>query len=85
MDETNFVGYLVMGLTTLGGFVAIIIKFIQPINDLRVVIQKLNDNIDMLKLHNDAQNKKIEKHDMDIDRLSDRVGKLETKVDLFHK
>lgn len=85
MDETNFVGYLVMGLTTLGGFVAIIIKFIQPINDLRVVIQKLNDNIDMLKLHNDVQNKKIEKHDMDIDRLSDRVGKLETKVDLFHK
>lgn len=85
MDELQFVGYLVSAIITLGGFVAIIMKFIQPINDLRVVIQKLNDNIDALKNDNTQQNKRIEKHGEQIDGLEHRVDKLETKVELYHK
>ena len=85
MDELQFIGYLVSAIITLGGFVAVIMKFIQPINDLRVVIQKLNDNIDALKNDNTQQNKRIEKHGEQIDNLGHRVDKLETKVELYHK
>ena len=85
MTEAEFLGYLVLAIITLGGFIAVIIKFVQPINDLRVVIQKLNDTIDTLKSDNARQNSKIDKHDDQIDKLDHRVGKLETKVELYHK
>ena len=62
MNETEFVGYLVLAVITLGGFIAVIMKFVQPINDLRIVIQKLNDTIDILKTDNVTQNRRIEKH-----------------------
>lgn len=85
MNELQFLGYLVSAIITLGGFIAVIMKFIQPINDLRVVIQKLNDNIDALKNDNTQQNKRIEKHGEKIDSLGHRVDRLETKVELYHK
>ena len=85
MDETQFLGYLVMAVITLGGFVAIIMKFVQPINDLRVVIQKLNDSIDAITKNNERQTKRIDKHDEQIDKLDHRVGTIETKIDLYHK
>lgn len=85
MEETQFLGYLVMAVITLGGFVAIIMKFIQPINDLRVVIQKLNDSIDAITKNNERQTKRIDKHDEQIDKLDHRVGTIETKIDLYHK
>lgn len=85
MTEIQFLGYLVPALVTLAGLIAVIVKFTQPINDLRVVIQKLNDNIDALKTDNTRQSKKIEKHDEQIDKLGNRVEKLETRVDMYHK
>lgn len=85
MNETQFLGYLVSAIITLGGFVAVIMKFVQPINDLRVVIQKLNDTIDALKTDNATQSKQIEKHGDQIDKLDHRVGKLETKVSMYHR
>lgn len=85
MDETQFLGYLVMAIITLGGFVAVIMKFVQPINDLRVVIQKLNDSIDSITKNSERQTKRIDKHDEQIDRLDHRVGTIETKIDLYHK
>lgn len=84
-DSMQFMGYLVSAIITLGGFIAIIMKFIQPINDLRVVIQKLNDTIDTLKSDNANQNKRIEKHGEQIDNLERKVGKIETKMELYHK
>lgn len=84
-DSIQFMGYLVSAIITLGGFIAIIMKFIQPINDLRVVIQKLNDTIDTLKSDNANQNKRIEKHGEQIDNLERKVGKIETRMDLYHK
>jgi peptidoglycan hydrolase CwlO-like protein len=84
VDELQFMGYLVSAVITLGAFIAVVIKFTQPINDLRVVIQKLNDNIDALQNDNTRQSKKIEKHGEQIDELDHRVGKIETKIEFYH-
>ena len=85
MGEAEILGYAVTVVITLGAFIAVIQKFTQPINDLRVVIQKLNDNIDALKTDNANQNKRIEKHGEEIDQLDKRVGKLENKVEIYHR
>ena len=85
MDEMQFLGYAITAIITLGGFVAIIQKFTQPINDLRVLIQKLTDQFDMLTTNNANQEKKLEKHDEQIDKLDHRVGKIETKMEMYHK
>lgn len=85
MNEIQFLGYLVSAIITLGSFVAVIMKFTQPINDLKVVIQKLNDNIDAIKYDNTRQSKRIDKHGERIDKLDDRVGKIETKIKIYHR
>ena len=85
MDEIQFLGYLVLALITLGSFVAVIMKFVQPINELRIVIQKLNDNIDSLKNDNAVQNKRIDRHGERIDQLDNRVGKIEMKIEMIDK
>lgn len=84
MDEMAFIGYLISALITLGGFVAVIMKFVQPINDLRIVIQRLNDTIDSLKETNTIQDNRINKHGEQIDDLTHRVGKIETKIESRH-
>lgn len=84
MEDTQFLGYLVMAIITLGGFVTVIQKFTQPINDLKVVIQELRDCISSIKADNATQNRRIEEHGKQIDALKDRVNKVETKVDLYH-
>ena len=48
MDDVVLIGYAVTAVVVLGGFIGVIMKFTQPINDLRVVIQKLNDKIDSI-------------------------------------
>lgn len=85
MDSNTIIGYVVTSIITLGGFIAVIMKFIQPINELRVVIQKLNDNIDVVKRDNETQGRKIEAHDEKITELDGRVGRIETKIDVYHK
>ena len=85
VDEAQLIGYAVIALITLISFVTAIVKFTQPINELRIVIQKLNDNIDALKNDNAAQTRRIDKHGEEIDKLDKRVGKLETRVDMYHK
>lgn len=85
MGEMQFIGYLVSAIITLGGFVAVIMKFIQPINELRVAIQKFNDNIEMLTKANDKHDKILEKHEDEIVDLKSRVGMAETKIEMFHR
>ena len=85
MDEMQIVGYVVSAIITLGGFLAVVMKFIQPINDLRVVIQKLNDNIESLWDDHDTLDKRIEKHGQQIDDLENKVGKIQTRMDIYHK
>ena len=84
MEDTQFLGYLVMAIITLGGFVTVIQKFTQPINDLKVVIQELRDCISSIKADNASQNRRIEEHGKEIDSLKDRMGKAEVKIDLYH-
>lgn len=85
MDEMQFVGYLVSAVITLGGFVAVIMKITQPINDLRVVVQELKDCITTLKNDNSTQNRRLDEHGRDIDDLKIQVGNLKTKVEMYHR
>lgn len=85
MNNYEILGIIVSAVITLGGFVAVIMKFVQPINDLRIVIQKLNDTIDNLQRDNDTQNRRIDKHGKQIDDLNNRVGKIETKMETSRK
>lgn len=85
MDEVQLAGYAVSAVVILGGFISIITKFTQPINDLRVVIQKLNDNIDSMKRDDEKRDKRIDKHGEKIDELDGRVGRLETTVNFHHR
>ena len=84
MDEVQFLGYLVMAIITLGGFVAVITRITQPINDLRVVVQELRDCITTLKNDNAIQNRRLEEHGKDIDELKLKIVNLETRVDMYH-
>ncbi len=84
MEDTQFLGYLVMAIITLGGFVTVIQKFTQPINDLKVVIQELRDCISSIKADNATQNRRIEEQGKEIDQLKKDVTRIQTKVDLYH-
>lgn len=85
MNEAQFVGNVVLTLITLGSFVAIINKFTQPINELKIVIEKLNSCIEHIKEDETVQNKRLEKHGIEIDDLKSRVGKVETKLEITNE
>lgn len=80
MDTIQFIGYLITSIVILGAFVGVVMKFVQPINDLRVVIQKLNDAIDTLTRDNQEQNNRINKHGEQIDDLNTRVASIESNM-----
>ena len=84
MDQTQFLGYLVTAIITLGSFIAVIQKLTQPINDLKVVIQELRDCISSLKSDNATQNRRLDEHGKDIDDLKDRMTEAETKINMYH-
>lgn len=85
MDEVQLIGYAVLTIITLASFIGVVMKFIQPINELRVVIQKLNDNIESMKKDDETRDKRLNEHGDRIDKLNGRVGKLETKMQIYHK
>lgn len=84
MDEMQLLGYAITAIITLGAFIAVIMKFTQPINELRIVIQKLIDKIDTISKDNDEHGKAINKHSEAISKLGNRVDKLETKMEFYH-
>ena len=96
MDNAQIVGYLVVGVITLGSFFGVVSKFTKPIkdienkftksiNDLTLVMQELKIAINSLKESNNLVNKRLEKHGDEIDRLDKRVHELETKMSMYHK
>ena len=85
MNEAQFVGNVILALITLGSFVAIINKFTQPINELKIVIEKLNSCIEHIKEDEAIQNKRLDKHGMEIDDLKTRIGKVETKLEVANE
>lgn len=84
MDHLTFIGYLVASVVTLGGFIAVIAKFTQPINDLRIVIQKLDDTISSMQKIDSLHDKRITEHGKQIDSLNNRIGVIETKINYYH-
>ncbi len=85
MPQAQIIGYIVLAVVTLGGFIGVIQKITQPINDLRIVVQELRDCINSLKTDNSTQNKRLTKHGEEIDKLNSRVQKIETKMTLYHR
>lgn len=85
MDDMSMIGYIVSTIITLGAFIGVIMKFVQPINELRIIIQKLNDTIDNIGKDATSLDARVTEHGRQIDHLDNRVGKLETRVDLYHK
>ena len=85
MDDVVLIGYAVTAVVVLGGFIGVIMKFTQPINDLRVVIQKLNDKIDSMIEDANELKVRVGEHGKEIDALGTRVCKIETRIDLDNK
>lgn len=84
MDEMQLIGIGVTIVITLGSFIAVITKFTQPINDLRIVIQKLNDSIDNMKKDYENHEKRITKHGEEIDEIKKTVSNMSIKMDMYH-
>ena len=85
MEELQFLGEAVKTIITLGAFIAVIVKFIQPINELRIVIQKLNDNIDSMKRDNEDHEKRISRNSDKLENHENRINTLEIKVGTYHR
>lgn len=85
MDDVVLIGYAVTAVVVLGGFIGVIMKFTQPINDLRVVIQKLNDKIDSIIADANELKIRVGEHGKEIDALGTRVCKIETRIDMNNK
>ena len=85
MNETLLIGYAVTAVVILGGFIAVVQKFTQPINDLKVVMQRLIDTMDNLEKANVDQNKRLDKHGIEIDEIRYDVNELKTKMKMYHK
>lgn len=84
MNEMQILGYGVTIVITLGSFVAVIMKFMQPINDLKVVIQELKDCVKALKEDRDEIRKQVETHGVEIRELRESIGKIKTKIEIYH-
>lgn len=84
MDPNQFLGYLISGIITLGGFVAIVWKFTQPINDLKIVIQELKDTLNAMRESDKRRDETLEAHGRDINDLRETVSSLKTKVEMYH-
>ena len=84
MNQPEFIGYLILALVTLGSFIAVIQRFTQPINELKVVIQELKDCIKEITKDNDTQNKRLDRHREEIEDLQRRTSKIETRIEMYH-
>lgn len=83
MGETEFLGYLVMSVVTLGGFIGVIHKMTQPVNDLKVVIQELKDCVKALRDQNATHTKQLETLEDNVHELSHRIGAIETTIEIY--
>ena len=85
MDANVFLGYLIPGLITLGSFIAIVMRIVQPITELRIAIQELKDCISAMRENDRRRDEQIKSHDERINQLETRTDKLETRVGMYHK
>lgn len=79
MTDNEVIGMAVMGVITLGSVFTIFLKATKPINDLNLNIIKLTETIKNLLENEKVQNKRLDKHGEEIDRLRLIVNKHEEK------
>lgn len=75
---------LIDNVITIGGFLAVIWKFTDPINKLNLAIQELRDYMKQERETNERQNKLLDEHGQAIGNLFIKFEGLETKVDMYH-
>ena len=84
MEQVQIIGYAVTVIITLGAFIAVVQKFTQPINELKVVIQELKDCITSINKDNDFQNKRLDRHRAEIEDLQKDVAEIKVKMNMYH-
>ena len=85
MNEAQMIGYAVLAIITLGSFIAIVSKYTQPINDLKIVIQELKDCVHNLKEMNTTINGRLDVHGHRLDDIEKKLMTLETRMNMYHK
>lgn len=84
MENATIIGYVMLAMISIGSFVILVIKFTKPINDLRVVIERLNTLITELKSANEKNRHDIEEIHSRINKINTKVDELAIKVSLYH-
>lgn len=84
MDSATIIGMVVLAIVSIGSFAILVVKFVQPITELKIEIQKLNSNFDSLKQANKHFDEKLEEHGNDIGDLKNRMGVVETEIKIYH-
>ena len=84
MEQATVIGTIVLALATIIGFITSIVNLVKPINELRIAIQKLNDNLEHIKNENSGRDERIKKNVEDIKKLNDRMYKVERDIAVYH-
>lgn len=85
MEQAQLIGYGVIALSTILGFIVTVLKFIQPINELRIVIQELKDCINNIIKDNARHTERLDKQRDQIEQLQKDVAEIKLMMNVYHK
>ena len=81
--QAQFLGYFIMAVVTIGGFIGIVNKITQPINELKIVISELKECIRFLQKDQETHKEKIEEFERRISHIEKDVGILSKLIDTY--
>lgn len=88
MAEAQVVGLIIGAVVLIGSFVALVVKilnkFTEPINELRIVIQRLDDTLRTLTSDIESIRRRVDNHGEQIDKIAIDLQTLNTKVSMYH-
>ena len=88
MAEAQIVGLIIGAVVLIGSFVALVVKilnkFTEPINELRIVIQRLDDTLRTLTSDIESIRRRVDNHGEQIDKIAIDLQTLNTKVSMYH-
>lgn len=89
MDYYLIFGMVAVALIAILGFIYAVKdrtkKEVEIFTELKICITQLADEIKAMRDSDARRDKRIDIHGDKIDRLDNRVGTLETKMDMYHK